>query len=181
MSNKTWARGKKKLNAKEKQIAYNHQKQRVRIANYVARHPDIDKTCSVCGERPGSIIHNVDDPYYISFICEECNKDNANKTIAIEQRRDIRQEIKSDRIKINRLTDAQIKRYVLDYMNDYISIGAYCKKVNITRYQFNQIVKRYGELFPKQPIFDMVTSHSNAIQMNMVHTEVKRKKAMSIK
>lgn len=171
---KTWDRGKKRLTEKEKQAALEKQKTRVRIANLVARNKELDRSCCVCG-KPGIIMHNTEDPYYISFICKECSKSASNKTIAIESRRDIRKELKQKNKATKYFTDEQVKRLMISYMNDFISIGEFCKRNNITRYQFNRIVERYSKLYTKQPIKELVAGHSNAVQSNKISVILDRK------
>ena len=71
---KNWKRGRKPLSPDKKQESLNWQKERVKIANLVARKPEIEKVCCICG-KPGNILHNRQDPYYITFIsiCHNVN------------------------------------------------------------------------------------------------------------
>ena len=162
---KTWNRGKKRLTETEKKNAIKWQNERVRIANLVARKPEIQKVCCICGKE-GKILHNRKDPYYITFICDECKKDPNNLIVAEESRFDLRLKLDKSNLCIHTLNDEQIIRLVMGYMNEdnIISIGDYCNKMQISRHQFNQIIKRYKELFPNQQIDTLIKSRTRKIQ-----------------
>lgn len=160
---KNWKRGRKPLSPDKKQESLNWQKERVKIANLVARKPEIEKVCCICG-KPGNILHNRQDPYYITFICDECKKDPNNLIIAEESRFDLRTKLDKTNLCIKNYTKEEIIRIVVGYMNDTISIGDYCDKLNMTRYQFSQLISYYDKIFPKQNIRQLVTNRSNKIQ-----------------
>lgn len=160
---KTWRRGRKQATLEQKEAAKEWQTVRVKIANLVARKPEIKRECCICGN-PGKILHNKQDPYYITFICDDCRKDISNLTIAEEHRFDIRTKLDKSNLSINNLTQQEVIRIVVGFMNDTISIGDYCNKEGISRHQFNQLLKRYQEIFPNQPIEQLIKNKSNRVQ-----------------
>ena len=92
---KTWDRGKKRLTEKEKEASIKWQHERVKIANLIARKPEIQKICCICGKE-GKILHNRENPYYITFICDECKKDPKNINKAEKTRFDVREKLDKD-------------------------------------------------------------------------------------
>lgn len=150
------------------------QQERVKIANLVSRKPEIKKICCICGQ-PGKILHNRYDPYYITFICDECKKDPNNLAIAQETRFDVRDKLEKSKLAVKNFTDQQIVRYITSFMNDIISIGDYCEKEGISRHQFNQIIQRYKSLFPKQNIEQLINNHSKKIQSEKIRKIVEKK------
>lgn len=130
-------------------------KQRVKIRNFVARKPEIDKSCCICG-KPGKILHNRQDPYYIAFICDECRKIPENLQLAEERRFDIRTKMDKTKLSIHNFTDEMVVRIIVGYMNSDKSMGDYCEEVGISRYQFNQLQDYYDKLFPSQNIKQLI-------------------------
>lgn len=162
---KTWDRGRKKATPEQKEASMKWQNERVRIANLIARKPEIQKVCCICGKE-GKILHNKKDPYYITFICDECKKEPNNLIIAEESRFDLRTKLDKANLCIHTLSNEQITRIVLGYMNEnnITSIGEYCKEIKISRHQFNQIIKRYCELFPNQRINERIKSKTKKVK-----------------
>lgn len=173
---KTWKRGRKKATPEQKQASIEWQNQRVKIANMVRRKPEIKKVCAVCG-KPGHICHNRQDPYYITFICNECEKDPSKVMIAEEKRFDIRTKLNKTYLSSHNFTDEEVVRIVVGYMNDIVSVGDYCVKIGISRHQFNELVKRYKILFPKQPITKFIKKHSDKIQSELL-TKITENKSL---
>lgn len=50
----------------------NIQSQRVYVRNFINRHYTGEKRCVLCGKEPTTIVHNEDNPFLISFICDSC-------------------------------------------------------------------------------------------------------------
>lgn len=71
---KTWDRGKKRLTEKEKEASIKWQHERVKIANLIARKPEIQKICCICGKE-GKILHNRENPYNVIILCNNCRQD----------------------------------------------------------------------------------------------------------
>ena len=69
---KTWDRGKKRLTEKEKEASIKWQHERVKIANLIARKPEIQKICCICGKE-GKILHNRKNPYSSSSDYDKYN------------------------------------------------------------------------------------------------------------
>lgn len=168
-------RGRKKATPQQKQSYQDWQNQRVKIANLVSRNKNISKACCICG-KPGNILHNRQDPYYIAFICNECRKDPNNLIIAEESRTDIRTKLNISKKSSNNFTDTEVTRIVIGYMNELVSIQDYCKQIQISRYQFNSLVKKYDKLFPKQQIQQLVINHSNAVQKYKIQQKAENEK-----
>lgn len=156
-------RGRKQCTLEHKKHMQEWQNTRVKIINLVARKPEIEKTCCICGN-PGKILHNRKDPYYITFICDECKKDPNNLILAEEHRFDLREKLDKNNSCTNNFTDEEVTRIIVGFMNDILSIGDYCDKINISRYKFNQLTSRYKEMFPKHNIKKLIKQHSDKIQ-----------------
>ena len=169
---KTWARGKKPLTPEQKIKSKEWNKSRVKIANMVARKKEIDKSCCICG-KPGNILHNRKNPYNISFICNECRKDSKKLMEAEKLRFDIRSKLNIQNLSIINYTEKEIKGIVEDYVkkSEYKtnSIGEYCKKIGISRYQFNIIINKYEELYPNNNMKEIINNKFRAIQRKRLH------------
>lgn len=147
------------------EIEYNHlvKKERTKIANMVARKPEIRKICCICGKEDSLILHNKDNPYFISFICRDCRDNPENLKKAEECRFDIRTMMDKSTLSSKNFTDTDVKKIVDDFLNDIVSIGAYCNKIGISRHQFNQLVDRYAKIFEIKNIKKTVNAHTNKV------------------
>lgn len=152
-----------KATPEERKQAMQWQNQRVKIANLIARKPEIPKICCICGKE-GKILHNRKDPYYITFICDECKTEPNNLIIAEESRFDLRTKLDKSNLCVHNFLDEQIVRIITGYMNDIISLGDYCEKIGISRHQFGQVVQRYKQLFPKQNIEQLIKNRTKKVQ-----------------
>lgn len=174
---KTWDRGKKRLTPAEKIEAQNWQRTRVKIINMITRKPEIQKICCICGKE-GKTLHNRKDPYFITFICDECKKDPNNLIIAEESRFDIRDRIDKAGTSVNNYSDEQIIRIITSYMNSIMSLGEFCEQENISRYQFNQVLDRYQKLCPSHNIRQLTHNHFRRIQKERAKQIADQKKLM---
>lgn len=138
-------------------------KDRIKIANMIARKPEIRKQCCICGNTDAQILHNRNNPYMISFICKECRSDIDKLEEAKKCRFDIRSIMDKSTLSTKSFTDTDVKDIVDGFLNDLVSIGAYCEKLGISRHQFNGIVKRYAIIFNMPTIKKTVDSHTNKI------------------
>lgn len=155
--------GRRRLNEQQRKQAEDWQRTRVKIINLVARKKEIEKICCICGKE-GKILHNKKNPYFITFICDECKKDPQNIEKAEELRFDLRDKLNKDNLCIHNFSDYQIKEIIKDYLKDYCSIGKYCEKLNISRYQFNILLQKYNALYPKENIKQRVKARSKKVQ-----------------
>lgn len=142
-------------------------KERVKIRNLVSRNPEIKQVCCICGKK-GKILHNRQDPYYITFICDKCRKDKSNLTIAEESRFDVRTKLEMGHTSIRNFTDEMVIRIIIGFINKNITIGEYCKEIGISRYQFNQLQKYYSKLFPKHNIKKLIQERSEALRLSKI-------------
>lgn len=156
-------RGRKRLTEEQKVAYLKWQNERVKIANLIARKANIAKTCCICN-KPGKILHNRQDPYYIAFICDECKKIPANLEYAEENRFDLRTILDRNNLGTVHFSDEEITRFVIGYMNENLSLGDYCNEHKISRYQFNQFINKYNQIFPEQNIKTLIKTHSKKIQ-----------------
>lgn len=154
-----------KASPAQKQASMDWHKERVRISNLIARKPEIKKICCICG-KPGKILHNRKDPYCIAFICDNCKKNPDNLKEAENHRFDIREHLKESTLCIHNYNDDQIKDIVEGYKNSTISIGDYCKQINISRYQFNEALKRYNKLYPNKHMSNIIKGRAIMVQRN---------------
>ena len=184
MNNKTWLRGKPKLTEEQKIISNNKQRNRTKIANYVARNKTIDKSCVICGN-PGRILHNEENPYCISFICKECSKEQNNIQIAISKRKDIRNILENTDKKhrsIKLFSEKELKEIVENYINSHLLyVGDYCKQIGISRYQFNKALEIYNEKYPKKLVYDAVSNRLSTLQRVKTANSVKLRKFLENK
>lgn len=163
--NKTWSRGKKKLTASEAKQRKEWQKERVKITNLVSRKPEIDKSCVICG-KPGHILHNKENPYCISFICDECSKDSNNIEVAKTKRIDIRTKLNKQNLNVSNFTRKELKDFVEKYLSvrNILPISKYCKELGISRHQFNEIIKKYEEITGKDNINVLIRNKTNTLR-----------------
>lgn len=170
-----------KLTQEERQKSKQLRVVRTRIANMVARKPEIKKQCCICGSTDAQILHNRIDPYndksiyMITFICKNCRND-ANKLKQAEQKRfDIRSIMDKSKLSVKSYTDIDVKHIVDEYLNDLVPIGEYCNKIGISRHLFNGLVKRYAELFKMPNIKKTIDSHTNKLnRIKLSEAAIKR-------
>lgn len=154
--------GRKPLPKVQKQEALKRQKERVKIANLVARKPELQKICCICG-KTGHILHNRNNPYFITFICNECDKDKNKLLEAEDYRFDLRLKLNKPNLNTRNFVKEEVENIVEGYLIDKLSIGDYCDKREISRYQFTQLIKRYENMYPEREINETIISHSNEI------------------
>ena len=121
-------------------------------------------------ENLGQILHNKRNPYMISIICDECRKDPKKREQAEATRFDIRKVPKIHGIDIKNLSNKQIVKYIEDYLSSILTIGEFCTKNNMSRYQFNLLLAKYDSFYPEKQIYMKFKNHSNTI-----HREIVRK------
>lgn len=172
---KTWKRGRKPSTSEQILEAKERQKQRVKITNIVARDENLDRRCCICGKENAEILHNTENPYLIAFLCSECRKNKDNVEKAELHRFDL-EEYKKEQVanrdsnyylNTRKLSSEEVKDIVNGYIasSSTLTMGEYASKLNISRYQFNQIVKRYKEYFPEDKIIeDKIINRSKSIQ-----------------
>lgn len=169
---KTLKRGRgNKATPKEKKVAMQWQHERVKIANLIARKPEIQKICCICGKE-GKILHNRKNPYYITFICDECKKDPKNINKAEKTRFDVREKLDKANLCVHNFRGKQIKDITENYLKNNLSIGDYCQSIGISRHQFKQVMYRYNEIYSKKNICveNKIKKHSNAVQSEKMKT-----------
>lgn len=161
---------KKQWSAEELNKRNQIQKNRVRIANMVKRNrPDLIK-CYICGSTDAKILHNddLDNPYMINFICNDCRKNKENIKKVSLNRFDIRSRIgyKNYDVK-SKLNESNIKNLVENYLTSNKLIGDYCKDIGTTRYLFNTIIDRYMVIYPNSNIKNKIKDHSYKIKSEL--------------
>lgn len=154
---------KKRLTPHQKMKSEQLKKDRIKIANMIARKPEIQKHCCICGNTDAQILHNKNNPYMITFICKDCRNDAEKLESAKSYRFDIRSVMDKSTLSAKSFIDTDVKAIVDGFLNDLLSIGAYCTKIGISRHQFNEIVKRYATLFDMPTIKKTVDAHTNKI------------------
>lgn len=171
---KTWKRGRKPATPEQLKEAKEWQRVRVKITNIVSRDETIERKCCICGKEEAPILHNKENPYYITFLCSECrkNKDNVEKA---EQYRfnleDYKQEQLENRddnryLDTRKFTEEEVKEIIDGYIapSNTLTMGEYAEEHNISRYQFNELVKLYSKYFNRRGIGKVVTNRSKTIQ-----------------
>lgn len=157
-------RGRKmKLTPYQRAISDRNKKDRMRIANMVRRKPELEKHCCICGSDDAEILHNKKNPYVIAFICKECRADAFKLQEAEKHRFDIREVMDKSKLSTKNFTNEDLKAIVESYLFETISIGAYCDKLGISRYQFNQLVERYGIIYDDPTIKKKIINHTNNV------------------
>lgn len=145
---KTWKRGRHKATQEQKELAQKYQKDRVKITNIVARRPNIERKCCICGKE-GTILHNKENPYYITFICKDCRKDENKRLEAENHRFNLLDIVNEKKLGIRNYSDEEIKKILDEYPKD-MNMGDFCNKYNISRYLLNEMVTKYCELYPEK-------------------------------
>jgi paraquat-inducible protein B len=174
---KTWARGRKKATPEQKQRAKEWQRIRVKITNAVSRDKELNRKCCICGKEDSPILHNRENPTYITFLCTECRKDKEKVKQAEQYRFDLKEhkEQQVENRDTNRYLDTRkfSKEEVKSIVEGYTAsaniqtYGEYCEKNNLSRHQFNALLERYKEYFPRNKgMIDKVHNRSKAIQRN---------------
>lgn len=140
-------------------------KVRIKIANFVSRKPEIDTSCCICGKK-GIILHNPDinNPYFITFLCWDCRKNPENLEIAEQYRVDIRTLLDKTNLHVDHFTDQQITQIVVKYMNDILSISKFCQQEGLSRHQFSRVIERYNKLYPKQHIDRLIEARTKKVR-----------------
>lgn len=167
----------KKINnqEKDKPTAEEIQTLRVKIANMVARDKTINRRCCICGKENAEILHNQEDPYFITFLCRTCrtNEDNVKK--AEKTRFNLREhkskltELSEDKtyLHTNQYTPETVKSIVDRYLfkTQDKNLGEYCKEIGLSRYQFNSVLDLYTRYFPEDKgKIDQVHNKRKAVQ-----------------
>lgn len=170
---KTWQRGRKPASPEQLLESKERQKQRVKIANMIARETNLEKKCCICGKKEAEILHNAENPYFITFLCRQCRKNKDNIEEAKLHRFDLeeyRKEQVANRdssyyLNTKKLSSEEVKDIIYGYIapSNTLTIGAYARKLGISRYQFNQIIKRYDEYFPNSKIEERIGIHNKFI------------------
>ena len=168
---------RKRLTPHQKMKSEQLKKDRIKIANMVARKPEIQKHCCICGNTDAQILHNKNNPYMITFICKDCRNDADKLELAKTYRFDIRSIMSKSTLSAKSFTDTDVKDIVDGFLNELLSIGAYCDKIGISRHQFNEIVKRYAVIFDIPTIKKTVDAHTNKINReNLSELAIERNK-----
>ena len=166
---RTWKGGRKKLTPEQLKVAKAVQHERVRITNLVARKPEINKNCCICGKPNSPIFHNPDNlnnPYMITFLCWDCRKDPQKVLEAENHREDIRNKISKSNIYTRNITDEEVIRIIEGYaVNNVIcTIEEYCKRNDISRYQFSKLLERYTKIKPNKPMTHKIKNKIKTIK-----------------
>lgn len=174
---KTWKRGRKKyLTDTQREEAKQRQKNRAKISNIVARKPEIENKCCICG-KPGKILHNKENPYYITFLCSECRLVEGNIAKAEKYRFDIREQLDKSKLSTSNFTKQEVANIVKGYTNTQsLTIGEYCEKLNITRHQFNKLLELYAKYFPEdKTTLSAIVQKRKAIQRKRLIREAEER------
>lgn len=168
---------KPRISEEERKESNDMKKIRIRIANMVARKPEIEKKCCICGKEKAPILHNKINPYMITFICRECRENENNIKVAESKRIDIRAYMDKSKLSSKSFLESDVKRIVETYLSPrtILSIGAYCKEIGISRHQFNQLVERYSVIYNDSDIKKKIIQHSNAVNNNKLSEIASRK------
>ena len=152
-----------KLTPEERIITEKKKLERMRICNLVKRYSDIDKHCCICGSKNTQILHNEDNSFLIAFICKKCRADKSKLTQAKKLRFDIREKLDKSKMSTKTFSEKDVKELVENYLFDILSIEAYCDKIGISRYKFNQIIEKYKIIFNDNSIRKQILNHANKI------------------
>lgn len=159
-------KGRPKASVAQVKAANNLQKNRVKIANIVARHPNLSRECRICG-KSGKILHNRTSPYYITFICDECRKQYRESEQFKDKVNATRFNLKEYQIesnkynKVSKLSDKEVTDTVREFIKNHTFISSFCEYSNISRYHFTKLLIRYNELYPEEYIYKKVSDKSS--------------------
>ena len=157
---------------------------RVKIANMVARDKTIDRRCCICGKENAEILHNQENPYFITFLCRTCrtNEDNVKKAektrFNLREHKSKLKELSNNKtyLHTNQYTPETVKNIVDRYLfkTQDKNFGEYCKEIGLSRYQFNSVLDLYSSYFPedKGNIY-LVYEKSKAVQRERISIRAK--------
>lgn len=159
-----WETGRAKITPEQREQAEQRQRERVRIANLVSRKPEIKKDCCICG-KPGNILHNKEEnPYFITFLCADCRKNENNIIEAEKYRFDLRTKLDKSYLSAKTFAEDDIKLLINEFLTSILSMGEFCSIKGISRHQFNKVIDRYDKLDPNFSIRKRIKIHSNKMQ-----------------
>ena len=170
---------RKRLTSQQITKSLKFKKNRTKIANMVARKPEIQKHCCICGNTDAQILHNENNPFMISFICKKCRANKRRLEEAETKRVDIRETMDKSKISSGTFLEIDVKLIVENYLLETLSIGRYCTCIGISRYIFNKLIERYSEIFNEPTIKRYIQKHSNklsAMQLSLLALERKKSK-----
>lgn len=162
---KTWSRGRKRQTPQQRKQSEQYQKTRVRIANLVRRRTNLKTNCVVCG-KPGHIMHNKENPYFISFICDECSKDSSKIKEAESKRFNLCNNIIERTRYATDYSEQEVIHIIENYLsvNNILPIEDYCKSIDVSRYIFNLLIKRYEKIEHKRNIHTLIKNKTNSLR-----------------
>ena len=147
----------------------NIQQQRVYIANFVKRYYKGDKYCIICGNDNTSIVHNEENPYEVSFVCNECrtkhtkeqlkNLPKTNLLIYVEQNK------KFSHSK-NLVLDGKMKFILEGALKTNKSLTEYLRENKLSYTKYKQAVKMYEK--DVKPIANDLRNHFNLLRAQKV-------------
>ena len=168
-----WKCGRKPATPEQLKQSKERQKQRVKITNIIARETNLERKCCICGKDNAEILHNTENPYFITFLCRQCrkNKDNIKEAklhrFDLEAYRRDKLDNRDNNIYMN--THKFAKKEIKDIIDGFIepsntlTMGEYANGLGLSRYQFNCIIKRYDEYFPDSKIEERIGIHNKFI------------------
>lgn len=166
-------KGRAYLTEEERIISKKNRVSRIKIANMISRKPEIVEKCCICGSSNAEILHNKypKNPYYITFICKDCRADDEKLAKAEKLRIDIRSKMDKATLSAKNFVEEDVKRLVENYLMNTLSIGKYCTEQGISRHQFNQLVKRYEDMFNDPAIRRKINNHANNVNRKTLSRE----------
>lgn len=145
------------------------QQQRVYIRNFVDRNYIGSKACVNCGKEPTTIVHNEENPYNISFICDDCRLGLDKETLSNLPKINI-----LDNIEINRkfshsknlILTEDLKHILEGALDTDKTLVEYLKENNLSYKKYKQAVEKYDK--EVKSIKNDLKNHFNSLRAKRV-------------
>lgn len=151
--------------------------QRVYIRNFVDRYYKGSTKCVNCGKEKTSIVHNAENPYCISFICDDCriglDKETLNSLPKVNILDNIEVNRKFSHIKNLVLTE-DLKNIIENALTTELSLTEYLKENKLSYNKYREAVNKYEKEI--KPIRKKLKQHFNYLRADKISNSIKNSK-----
>ena len=154
------------------------QHQRVYIGNFVKRHYTGSKACVNCRKEPTTIVHNVENPYLVSFICDDCRLGLDTEQLASLKKVNLLDYVEKNKkytsTKNIVMTD-ELKNTIEGILNSDVSLMEYLKKHDLPYHRYKASVKLYEKEIG--PIKKKIQTHLESMRRAKISETMKEIKS----
>ena len=151
--------------------------QRVYIRNFINRHYLGSKACVNCGKEPTTIVHNEEDPYLVTFICDTCRLGLDKETLESLPKINILEHIEVNKrfshSKDLVLTE-DLKRVLEKALYTDKTLVEYLKENNLSYTKYKEAVIKYEDEI--KPIQKRLKEHFNNLRANKISNSIQSHK-----